>query len=219
VYQIALINVTTAGTINNTKIGTARVKSIAFESAANTSNSQTYVYRTYLFDVNIGSITGNVNSASSNTTHLGLSLSGSLYSNVDNAYQGAKIRITSGLGSTDSPKTIVNYNAGTKIIELSSPYTLTPNNQSLWSIDFEFNDVDSLVTFDSGVKKSAADIDIASRDYASTYGDSYVADVNLSHYCLIWVKIILHRIQLPIFHTHISVCMNLSHFHLQNLQH
>ena len=174
-----LINVANTAVINNTKIGTARVKSSEFESAANTSNSQTYVYRTYLFDVNIGSITGNVNSASSNTTHLGLSLSGSLYSNVDNAYQGAKIRITSGLGSTDSPKTIVNYNAGTKIIELSSPYTLTPNNQSLWSIDFEFNDVDSLVTFDSGVKKSAADIDIASRDYASTYGDSYVADAKL----------------------------------------
>jgi hypothetical protein len=52
------INVTTAGTITNTKIGTARVKSIAFESAANTQNSSTYTYRTYLFDVNVGSITG-----------------------------------------------------------------------------------------------------------------------------------------------------------------
>jgi len=153
-----LINTANTAVINNTKIGTARVKSSEFESSSNTSNSQTYIYRTYLFDVNIGSITGNVNSATSNTTHLGLSLSGSLYSPY---------------------KTIVNYNSGTKVIELSSPFTVTPNNDSLWSMDFGFNDVDSLVTFDSGVKKSAADIDTTSRDLASTYKDSYISDADL----------------------------------------
>lgn len=175
----SLINTANTAVIGNTKIGTARIKTTEFESASNTSNSQTYVYRTYLFDVNIGSLTGNVNSVTSNTSHLGLSLADTLYSNINNAYQGAKIRITSGLGSQDTPKTIVNYNAATKIIELSSPFSVTPNNQSLWSMDFGFNDVDSFVGFDGTTKKCAGDIDVSSRDAASTYNDAYISDTTL----------------------------------------
>mgnify|MGYP003704224711 CR=1 FL=1 len=59
------INVTSAGTISNTKIGTARVKTIYYDSASNTSNDKTYAYKTFLFDVNANnSITGNVNTYS-----------------------------------------------------------------------------------------------------------------------------------------------------------
>ncbi len=63
----ASINLTSSATITNTKIGTARVKSIAFDSAANTSNAATYEYKTYLFDVSIGSITGTINTATSSS--------------------------------------------------------------------------------------------------------------------------------------------------------
>jgi hypothetical protein len=58
--DIPSINTSSTSTISNTKIGSARVKSIAYETAANASNSQTYQYRTYLFDVSVNSITGNV---------------------------------------------------------------------------------------------------------------------------------------------------------------
>jgi hypothetical protein len=175
----SLINTASTSTISNTKIGTARIKSVEFDGAANTSNSQTYVYRTYLFDVNIGSLTGNVLTANTTTITIGDVSNGQYYSTQNNAYTGAKIRITNGPGSGESPKFITNYNGATGVITLSAPFLATPNTTSTWSIDFEFNDVDSLSTFSSTTKINGADIDVGSRDYASTYEDAYISDVSL----------------------------------------
>ena len=144
----SLINTTSTATITNTKIGTARVKSVEFDGAANTSNAQTFVYRTYLFDVDIGSLTGNVLTSNSTTITIGDIGSGQYYSTVNNAYTGAKVRISAGPGSGEAPKFITNYNGATGVITLSSPFSATPNTTSIWSIDFEFNDVDSLTVIE-----------------------------------------------------------------------
>ena len=177
------INVTTAGTITNTKIGTARVKSIAFESAANTQNSSTYTYRTYLFDVNVGSITGgNVVVLGTNTGYVQIanSITGSqLYSTANTAYVGSKFRILTGPGAGETPKSITNYNGATQTIQLSEPFITTPNALSNWSIDFEFNDVKSLLVVSGTTRLAAADIDISSKDLASTYNDTFISDSNL----------------------------------------
>ena len=175
----SLINTSTTSTITNTKIGTARVKSVEFDGAANTSNAQSFVYRTYLFDVNIGSLTGNVLTSNSTSITIGNIGSGQYYSTVNNAYTGAKVRISDGPGSGEAPKFITNYNGATGVITLSSPFSATPNTTSIWSIDFEFNDVDSLATFNSTTKINGADIDIGSRDYSSTYEDAYLVDKSL----------------------------------------
>ena len=175
----SLINTTSTSTITNTKIGTARVKSVEFDGAANTSNAQSFVYRTFLFDVNIGSLTGNVLTSNTTTITIGNVGSGQYYSTVNNAYTGAKVRIAAGPGSGEAPKYITNYNGATGVITLSSPFSATPNTQSTWSIDFEFNDVDSLAVIESTTKKVGADIDIGSRDYSSVYDDAYLADKSL----------------------------------------
>jgi hypothetical protein len=91
--------VATTASITNTKIGTARVKSLAFDSSSNTANSLTYSYKTFLFDINVNnSITGNVNTYSTNTTtttiSIGNTVAGLVYYTVDNAYKGAKLRVT-----------------------------------------------------------------------------------------------------------------------------
>jgi len=177
------INVASAGTITNTKIGTARVKSIAFESAANTQNSATYTYRTYLFDVNVGSITGgNVVVLGTNTSYVQIanSITGSqLYSTANTAYVGSKFRILTGPGAGETPKTITNYNGATQTIQLSEPFVTTPNSLSNWSIDFEFNDTKSLSIVSGTTRLAAADIDISSKDPASTYNDTFISDSNL----------------------------------------
>ena len=87
--------------------------------------------------------------------------------------------MTAGPGTGETPKYITNYNGATGVITLSAPFSATPNTQSTWSIDFEFNDVDSLATFSSTTKINGADIDIGSRDYSSTYEDAYISDTNL----------------------------------------
>jgi hypothetical protein len=177
------INVASAGTITNTKIGTARVKSIAFESAANTQNSATYTYRTYLFDVNVGSITGgNVVALGTNTSYVQIAntITGSqLYSTANSAYTGAKFRVVAGTGAGQTPKTITNYNGATQTIQLSEPFTTTLDATSNWSIDFEINDVKSLSVVSGTTRLAAADIDTASKDPASTYNDTFISDTNL----------------------------------------
>jgi len=177
------INVASAGTITNTKIGTARVKSIAFESAANTQNSSTYTYRTYLFDINVGSITGgNVVVLGTNTGYVQIAntITGSqLYSTANTAYAGSKFRILTGPGAGETPKTITNYNGATQTIQLSEPFITTPNALSNWSIDFEVNDVKSLSVVSGTTRLAAADIDTSSKDLASTFSDTFISDSNL----------------------------------------
>jgi hypothetical protein len=173
------INVASTNTITNTKIGTARVKSIEYETAANTSNSATYEYRTYLFDVSVGSITGNVLTSNNSTITIGNVAGGQYYTTANNAYTGAKVRITTGPGAGETPKYITNYNGATGVITLSSPFVATPNTQSAWSIDFEFNDVDSMAVISGTTRVAAADIAPDSKDLASTYDDTYIADQSL----------------------------------------
>ena len=174
----ASINLTSTTSITNTKIGTARVKSVSFDSASNTSNSATYSYKTFLFDVNVGSLTGTVRSANSANVTIGNTTAGQIFSSVTDAYKGAKLRITSGPGSTEAPKFITGFDATNQLITLGSNFLTTPNSTSVWSIDFEFNDVESLATFSSTTRTNSADIDTRSKDLASTYDDVYLTDVS-----------------------------------------
>lgn len=177
----ASINVTSTSTISNTKIGTARVKSVAFDSASNTSNSSTYTYKTFLFDVNVNnSITGNVNAASvtSTTIPIGNVTAGQVYSTVVDAYKGAKLRITTGPGTGESPKLITGFTGtvSSQNLTIASAFTATLNTQSKFAIDFEFNDADSLATFSSTTKINAATIDTRSKETSTGYSEAVISD-------------------------------------------
>lgn len=180
----ASINTATTGTIANTKIGTVRVKSIAFDSAANTADSSSYVYQTYIFDTNIGNISGvlsvqesSLDSANNRTVHY---LPTSFGHILPNCYTGAKFRITSGPGSTDSVKTIIGGPelVGSKIeLYTEGLYSTVPQKDtSLFSVDFEFNDAESFASFSSTTKLIAADISEKSKDSISTYDDVVITD-------------------------------------------
>ena len=174
------INLTSTSTITNTKIGTARVKSIEFDSAANTSNASSYEYRTYLFDVSIGSITGNVNTANSSAITLGNLTAGYAYSSVTDAYKGAKLRITNGNGSDETPKIITGFTPATQTLALAESFVNTPaNGTSQFSIDFEFNDAESIAAHSTLSCVAAANIDDRSKDFASTFDDAIISDSNL----------------------------------------
>lgn len=174
----ASINLTSSASITNTKIGTARVKSIAFDSAANTSNAATYEYKTYLFDVNIGSVTGTINTATTGSVTIGNITAGQIFSATNDAYKGAKLRITSGLGSDESPKTINTFTAATQTLTLTETFITTPNSTSAFAIDFEFNDVDSIATFSGTTRINTANIDDRSKDAASTFTDAFLSDTS-----------------------------------------
>ena len=175
------INVSSTSTISNTKIGTARVKSVAFDSASDTSNTSTYTYKTFLFDVNVNSsITGNVNAASvsSTTIPIGNVTAGQVYSTVVDAYKGAKLRITTGPGTGEAPKLITGFSGLTSSqnLTIASAFTATLNAQSKFSIDFEFNDADSLATFSGTTKINAATIDTRSKETSTGYAEAVISD-------------------------------------------
>lgn len=167
------INNSTVATIANTKIGTVRLKSLSYDSASNTSNSSTYQYKSFLFDVSVNSITGNVVDANSNTTHIVI---GSDYSSINEAYTGAKLRIVSGPGTTDTARTIVGYNGPNRTIELSTALAEQPNAQSAFSIDFEFSDVESLASYSSNTLLGSADVSSRSKDLSTPYQDVIILE-------------------------------------------
>lgn len=162
---------------SNTRAGTARVKTIEFDSASDTANANTYIYRTYLFDVNLGSVTGSVR-ALANSTHVNIGDSRGL---ADNIYNGAKFRITTGPGAGELPKIITNYNRTTGNIALDSAFTTTPTTASNWSIDFEMNDVKSIYLADGAgtTRLVSANVSTLSKNYATTFGDTYLSDIEL----------------------------------------
>lgn len=166
-----------SGVNSNTKVGTARIKTIEFDSASDTANANTYIYRSYLFDVNIGSLTGTVQAAA-NATHVNIGAGKGLN---DNIYNGAKFRITAGPGAGETYKTITNYNRTTGVVALDSQFITTPTTASSWSIDYEMNDVKSIYLADgAGTSRLiSANVSSISKNYATTYGDTYLNDVNL----------------------------------------
>ena len=175
------INLTSTASITNTKIGTARVKSVEFDSASNNSNSSTYTYKTFLFDVNVNnSITGNVNtystSATTTTISIGNTTAGQVYSTVDNAYQGAKLKITTGPGTGEAPKFITAHTGATGNLTIASPFIATLNSQSKFSIDFEFNDAENFSTFSGTTLINSGDIDTRSKNLPSDFDDAVLSD-------------------------------------------
>jgi hypothetical protein len=181
----ASINTTSSGTVSNTKIGTARVKSISFDSAADSANSASYEYKLFLFDVNVGSINGgntnaSISSANTNFVQLANTLGGiNLYSTVDNAYRGAKLRIKAGPGTNELPRTITNYNGTTQTVQIDVPFTANVNQgTSNWAIDFEFNDAKAIIVSTGTSITSAMNIDERSKDDASTFDDTFITDTS-----------------------------------------
>jgi hypothetical protein len=181
----ASINTTSSGTVSNTKIGTARVKSISYDSAADSANSASYEYKLFLFDVNVGSINGgntNASISAANTSYVQLAntLDGvNLYSTVDNAYRGAKLRISAGPGVGELPRTITNYNGTTQTVQIEEPFTANVNQgTSTWAIDFEFNDAKAVIVSTGTSITSAMNIDERSKDAASTFDDTFITDTS-----------------------------------------
>ena len=164
---------------SNTKIGTARVKSVVFETTAvSQSDANTYVYKTYLTDINVGSIVASVaTGVNTSCFALGSTTVGSM-SNIDNAYTGAKIRIISGPGAGEVPKIITSYSGSTKNITTNIPFAVAPTTASVFAIDFEIKDAESFVEIgaDSTKFTSAANIYKFSKDQASTYDNVFISE-------------------------------------------
>ena len=171
------IDVTSTAKISNTKVGTARIRSISYDSSSNIANSSTYESKIFLFDINANNtITGNVfTTGNSSNVQIANPIT-YFYANVSNAYAGGRFRITKGPGSDEDPKVILGFDSANQSVQLANEFSTRPNTLSTFAIDFDFNDTVSLVNIDGTTRKFAVDIDDRSFDFASQATDTVITD-------------------------------------------
>jgi hypothetical protein len=128
----------------STKIGTGRVRMVTYDSAANTGNAQSRVYRLYMFDTVYSNLRSNVSTViSANTILLYDPNAQNTFSSQTSAYVGATIRFTSGPG-TGQMAVIAGYSVnatGHKFVTTNTVFTTTPTNATNVSIDFDTKDL------------------------------------------------------------------------------
>lgn len=168
------INTTSTSTVSSTKIGTIRIRALDYQYGANTTSTSNAVYRAYVFEPNVGTITANATGGSANSITLHTDAA-----TQDNAYYGVKLRIVNRSSNTAQTeiKTIQSYNGTTKVASFDSNWTFgTPDVNTIFSLDFEFKDAESFVitngsnTISTGVNISDdSKYSILSDDYQGAY--------------------------------------------------
>lgn len=165
VSHISVSNVATPATTppgahyRSTRIGTGRVRMMTYDSAANTANQATRVYRMYLFDTQFSNLTSNISNLVSPTQITLYDPNGSnVFSSTSNAYVGATLRLTSGPGSPQQAlisRYEVDTTTGTKNVYTRTALSTTssllaPNNLTRIVIEFDAKDIESIVIPTSG---------------------------------------------------------------------
>jgi len=135
----------TQNTYNSTKVGTAKIRSMDFSSFGSAaSNTSSYIYRAYVFDIAANTLSSNANTALTSATTIQFFDPSNRFSSTSNAYLNAVITIDSGPSAGDS-RYIVSYNGTTKTANVNSPFSTTLTANSVATLRFTTDDVDSIV--------------------------------------------------------------------------
>lgn len=167
------INYTSTAAYQNTLVGTASLRSFEYNSAANTSNGLTYVYRAGLFNVNTRNIvlyTGFTN----NSTTISFSPGAS---SIQNAYAGMYLNVP----STGDTRFITSYNGATLTANLASAFSSNPTNNSQILIGGNIQDVECIgLNTAASFVTSNANINIGSKNQSNNYLYSFLSDTRFS---------------------------------------
>jgi hypothetical protein len=138
------VNNATEASYASTKIGTAFLRGLQFVYNTSDSNTKSYVYNAFVNDIETFSLSSNAAAGSTSTEIKFYDLSSFKFSTSANAYYGGTIRIDSGTSVGDI-RTIVSYNASTKTATVDSPFTVTPDVTSQFTLIFGTQMANSIV--------------------------------------------------------------------------
>ena len=124
---------------NSTVVATAYIRSLSYDHNTSDTDTTSYVYKAFVSDVQAQVITGTAVTGTTNTITLSSNCSA-----VNNAYVGVNISITAGKDAGDF-KTITAYNGSTKVATVNSNWTTTPDSTSVFALNFDIKDIESLV--------------------------------------------------------------------------
>lgn len=177
-HCVPAANIVTTNTVTYgaTKIGTARIRQIQYDSSSNTQLSGTYQYIISLFDTRYTAISNNAVSGTANTIVLA---AGGAGSPTSNAYLGASLRITTGSANDTIVRKIVNYDGTTRTATVDSAFATSPTSNSVYSIEFNVKDLESVVVPTGTSSYSAnADVSVTNKVGSVATGDTFLSDTN-----------------------------------------
>ena len=149
------INSANVKTYTSTLIGNAYIRNLSYSSSSTDANTNSYIFKAYVSDVNTNILTSNATSGTTNT--ITFYDPAGKFSSVANAYYGTAITLTSGTSQGDSRR-IVSYNGSTKTATVDSAFTITPDTTSNFSLNFSTRDVESLVKVNGSYAVTASAI-------------------------------------------------------------
>jgi Domain of unknown function (DUF4815) len=143
----ANINSSSANAYNSTLVGSAFLRNLVFQTAANGTNTLGYIFNTYVNDIKTNVLTAKVASATSTTVTINDTTN--VFSSSNTSYNGAILSVISGTdsGINDTAKIVTNYvaNGTSKTFTVSSPFTITPDATSSFTVSFQTPQVESIV--------------------------------------------------------------------------
>jgi len=139
----ANINSANSATYNSTLVGTGIIKNLSYVSDSGSTITTSYVFKSYVSDINNHSLSASATSGST-STQIHFNPGQGEFSACNTAYVGSTIAITGGTSAGDIRK-ITAYNGVTKVATVDSAFTVTPDATSTFSILFGTNNVGSIV--------------------------------------------------------------------------
>ncbi|NBP03616.1 MAG: DUF4815 domain-containing protein, partial [Proteobacteria bacterium] len=134
---------TNTSTYNSTLVGTGYIRNFVYEFATNNADSNTYVYKAFVHDIQNAVPSANAISATASS----ITLPG-IFSQANNAYVGVTISITKGSSAGDF-RTITAYNGTTRVATINQNWTVTPDTTSVFQLNFGIKDVETIVYSDT----------------------------------------------------------------------
>jgi hypothetical protein len=145
------INTTSRKAYNSTLVGNCFIRNLDYQSSSG-SNTKSYIFNAHVSDIDTNTLTGSVGSATPTT--LTINDADGIFSSTNGAYAGIYLQIVSGTNIGDS-KLVSSYNGVTKTFTISSPFNITPDTSSRFSIIFSTKNVNSLVRVSNSLVKTA----------------------------------------------------------------
>ena len=146
------IDSTNVTTYTSTLIGSGYIRNLSYVTNTSDTNTSSYVFKSYVSDINIATLSGTTSTAAPTT--ITFVDSTNKFSQVNDAYIGVVISITGGTNAGDIRK-ITAYNGTTKTATVDSAFTVTPDGTSTFSLLFNTKDIESIVKAGAGYTLTA----------------------------------------------------------------
>jgi hypothetical protein len=152
------INSASACTYNSTVVATGYIRNFVYDHNTSDADSNTYVFKTFVNDIQTVVASANAISATSNTITLP-----TWYSQSNTSYIGINIYISKGKSAGDF-RTVTAYDGTSRKATVNQNWTVTPDTTSVFQLNFDIKDIDTIVVANSTYSiLSSANINISSR--------------------------------------------------------